>query len=159
MINSHGVLSHGTMVMVPLLILIGRDTGIVVAGHGMLRRPCDIRRTQGRLNLAFGALGHFRTNRETRMRVLLLVFLMAAVTTAAGQVEVNCSSSERFGGKIIKVGDSERRVIEAGPDREVRLETQQGGAAGFRFDFYKYGRTVQIYVQAGVVTRICRLRD
>ena len=93
------------------------------------------------------------------MKFISAVLLLVFSTLAFAQAELNCSSSERFGGKVIKVGDSERRVIEQDPDREVQLETSQGGAAGYRFDFYKRGRTVQIYTQSGVVTRICRLRD
>ena len=59
----------------------------------------------------------------------------------------------------MRVGDSERKVIQAEPDRTVRLETPQGGAAGYRHDSYKYGRTIQVHVQAGVVIRICRVRE
>lgn len=89
---------------------------------------------------------------------IALVVLAAAPVPAVGQ-SVHCYSSERFGGKLIRAGDSERRVIEEEPDRTVRLETGAGGAAGFRHDFYKYGRTVQIYVKAGIVTRICIVRE
>jgi len=96
------------------------------------------------------------------MKYLILAFALALASTATtvdAQSEVSCSSSERFGNVLVRVGDSERRVIEAEPDRTVRLETEQGGAAGYRHDFYKYGRTVQVYVSAGVVTRICRIRE
>ena len=93
------------------------------------------------------------------MRAFLVVLMLVFTGSAMGQAEVRCGNSERFGGKIIKVGDSERRVIEAEPDREVQLETRFGGAAGYRFDFYKYGRTVHVYTSGGVVTRVCRVRD
>lgn len=93
------------------------------------------------------------------MKSIFFAIFLAIAGSAFGQAEVHCSSSERFGGKVIKVGDAERRVIEAKPDREVRLETKFGGTAGYRFDFYKYGRTVQIYTSGGVVVRVCRLRD
>ena len=93
------------------------------------------------------------------MKAILFAILIVVAGSAAGQAQVHCSSSERFGGKVIRVGDSDRRVIEAKPDREVRLETKFGGTAGYRFDFYKYGRTVQIYTSGGVVVRVCRLRD
>ncbi len=71
---------------------------------------------------------------------------------------VQCGSAERFGTILIRSGDSERRVLQAGPDRTVRLETREGGAAGFRHDFYRSSVTVQVYVRAGVVTEICRIR-
>jgi len=96
------------------------------------------------------------------MKYFILAFALAlasTATTAVGQSSVSCSSSERFGNVLVRVGDSERRVIEAKPDRTVRLETSEGGAAGYRHDFYKYGRTVQVYVQAGIVTRVCRVRE
>jgi len=96
------------------------------------------------------------------VKYLILAFelaLASTATTAVGQSSVSCSSSERFGNVLVRVGDSERRVIEAKPDRTVRLETDNGGAAGYRFDFYKYGRTVQVYTSAGVVTRVCRIRE
>lgn len=81
------------------------------------------------------------------------------IVPAHGQGTFACSTSERIGGRVVKEGDSERRVIELKPDREVRLETRQGGTAGWRFDFYKPGRTVQVYVRSGVVTQVCRVRD
>jgi len=71
----------------------------------------------------------------------------------------NCSQSGRVGNSLIMAGDSERKVIEAKPDREVRLETKEGGAAGYRFDFYKRDVTLQVYTSAGKVTRVCRIRD
>src|SRR6056297_180824 len=96
------------------------------------------------------------------MKYLIFAFMLAlasTATTADAQSSVSCSSSERFGTILVRVGDSERRVIEAKPDRTVQLETPQGGAAGYRHDFYKYGRTVQVYVQAGIVVRVCRVRE
>jgi hypothetical protein len=93
------------------------------------------------------------------MRIIVLTFLLALAASQAPAQTVHCSSSERFGGTLIKVGDSERRVIEQEPDREVRLETREGGTAGYRFDFYKHGRTVQVYTSAGVVVRVCRIRE
>jgi hypothetical protein len=68
-------------------------------------------------------------------------------------------SSARANNTLIKVGDSDRQVIEAKADRVVRLTTSRGGSAGTRYDFYQRDVTIQIYVGAGVVTRICRIRD
>jgi hypothetical protein len=95
------------------------------------------------------------------MRIVILAFVLAlaSLNTAADAQSVSCSSSERFGNVLVRVGDSERRVIEAEPDRTVQLQTEEGGAAGYRYDFYKYGRTVQVYVSAGIVTRVCRVRE
>ena len=78
----------------------------------------------------------------------------------AGWVQASCElSSARLGSVLVKTGDSERRVMEARPDRTVRLETHHGGPAGHRYDFYQSGQTVQVYVSAGQVTRICYIRD
>lgn len=93
------------------------------------------------------------------MRTIIFALVLALAASQAPAQSVRCSSSERFGGTVIKVGDSERRVIEQDPDREVRLETREGGTAGYRFDFYEYGKTVQIYTSGGVVTRVCRVRE
>jgi len=88
----------------------------------------------------------------------LVIWLSLAVP---GWASTSCHSSERFGNSVVAVGDSERKVIQAAgrPDRERRLETRRGGAAGYRLDYYKRGKTVQVYVQGGVVTRICVIRD
>ncbi|MFW6024075.1 MAG: hypothetical protein ACOC8P_00470 [Dichotomicrobium sp.] len=83
--------------------------------------------------------------------------LFAAINTAtASWLTLRLA---RIGGKLIKVGDSERKVVQADPDREVQLETSRGGAAGFRFDFYEHQKTVQVYVQGGKIVRICHVRE
>ncbi len=92
------------------------------------------------------------------MRRFVLITLLLASSTAWGQA-IDCYSSERFGTQLVKTGDSERTVIELEPDREVRLETKFGGTAGWRYDFYKRNRTVQVYVRSGVVVRICRVPE
>ena len=92
------------------------------------------------------------------MRQLVSIMLLLASALANAQ-SLHCYSSERFGTELIKVGDSERAVIEKKPDREVRLETIFGGAAGYRYDFYKRNRTIQVYVRHGVIIRICRVPD
>ena len=94
------------------------------------------------------------------MRLMILGltgWLALALPTDAEALR--CGSSERFGTILIRTGDSERRVLQAGPDRTVRLETREGGAAGFRHDFYRSDVTVQVYVRAGVVTEICWIRE
>ena len=89
------------------------------------------------------------------MRIIYLC--IALLASGLVQAQVTCFSSERFGNELINVGDAERSVIELEPDRTVRLETPYGGTAGYRYDFYKRDRTIQIYVEAGVVVRICRV--
>ena len=91
--------------------------------------------------------------------ILTLAILLPLAAPTAGDAQTRCFSSERFGNALVRVGDSERKVIEADPDRTVRLETSEGGAAGYRHEFYKRNRTVQVYVRAGQVTRICSIRE
>ena len=92
------------------------------------------------------------------MRKLVLLSLLLASSPVWGQA-IHCYSSERFGTQLVNTGDSERTVLELEADREVRLETRFGGTAGWRYDFYKRDRTIQIYVRSGVVVRICRVPD
>lgn len=89
----------------------------------------------------------------------VFAILLAFVLVHPADARPTCGQSERFGSRLIMAGDSDRKVIEAGPDRTVRLETPEGGAAGYRFDFYRRGVTIQVYVQAGRVVRVCRIRD
>lgn len=93
------------------------------------------------------------------MRWILIPLLMLAMPNVAHPQVLECQQSERFGARLLEVGDSERKVRELEPDRRVRLETVFGGAAGWRYDFYKRKRTVQVYVRDGVVIRICRVPD
>ncbi|MBS3744114.1 MAG: hypothetical protein KGY48_07180 [Wenzhouxiangellaceae bacterium] len=90
------------------------------------------------------------------MRIIAICLALLASSLVGAQT-LTCYQSERFGQRLINTGDSERAVIELEPDREVRLETKFGGAAGWRYDFYKRERTIQIYVRSGVVVRICRV--
>lgn len=90
------------------------------------------------------------------MRVVIMIVLLAV----ALQAEARCDlSSARLGNEVVKVGDSERKVIEHEPDRSVRLENRYGGAAGIRYDFYLREKTVQIYVRGGRVFRVCHVLD
>lgn len=92
------------------------------------------------------------------MRQFFCTALLLACAFADAQT-LECYDAERFGTELLKVGDSERAVFEQEPDREVRMETIFGGAAGYRYDFYKRNRTIQVYVRHGVIIRICRVPD
>ena len=95
------------------------------------------------------------------MRALLAALLLFAAADADAVGQARCGSSERFGNSVVRVGDSERRVIEAAgrPDMERQLENRQGGAAGIRMDYYRRSQTIQIYIERGVVVDICRVRN
>jgi len=90
------------------------------------------------------------------MRVLLIVLMLLLAPLAQGSCEL---SSARLGNQLIKVGDSERRVLGQEPDRTVQLENRRGGAAGIRYDFYRRGKTIQVYVRGGRISMICHLND
>lgn len=92
------------------------------------------------------------------MRTITICLILLASSQLGAQT-LHCYQSERFGNRIVNTGDSERSVIRLEPDREVRLETKFGGTAGWRYDFYKRDRTIQVYVRSGVVVRICRVPD
>lgn len=91
-----------------------------------------------------------------KFRFVLLALLVAASAPVVSSCEL---SSARVNNTLVKVGDSDRRVISAKPDRIVRLTTRAGGSAGTRYDFYQRGLTIQIYVSGGRVSRVCRIRD
>lgn len=89
------------------------------------------------------------------MRVFLFVFML--LTPA---VYASCElSSARLGNELLKVGDSERKVIGHDPDRTVQLENRRGGAAGIRYDFYLRGKTIQVHVRGGRIAMICHIND
>lgn len=89
-----------------------------------------------------------------RIVVFILTLLVASV------VQADCElSSARLGNALIKVGDAERKVLRNDPDRTVQLERREGGAAGIRYDFYLRGKTLQVYVRNGRISRICHLKD
>jgi hypothetical protein len=90
------------------------------------------------------------------MRTITLIAALAVSVAAHATCNL---SSVRLDDGLVKVGDSERRVIQSEPDRVVQLENRRGGAAGIRYDFYLRGLTVQVTVRAGRIMRVCRLRD
>lgn len=92
------------------------------------------------------------------MRWIVLIGLFSLVVGPALASE--CHMRSAFVGRdMIKIGDSARKAFELEPDREWRLETEQGGAAGLRLDFYQRRKTVEVYIRGGRVYRICRRLD
>lgn len=90
------------------------------------------------------------------MRVILLVLTLLLATVAHASCEL---SSARLGNKLLKIGDSERRVLESEPDRRVRLVNRRGATTGNRYDFYLRDKTIQIYVRGGLISRVCHIND
>lgn len=90
------------------------------------------------------------------MRYMILILTLVFAASAWGSCNLR---SARIDGQMIAVGDSAREAFELGPDREWNLENDYGGAAGLRLDFYERGKTVEVYIKAGKVTKICHRRD
>lgn len=90
------------------------------------------------------------------MRVLLLAMTLLLASTADASCEL---SSARLGNQLLKVGDSERKVLEHEPDRSVQLQNRYGGPTGIRYDFYLRGKTIQVYVRGGRISMICHIND
>jgi len=88
-------------------------------------------------------------------------FIFFLLTVAPALAVTDCGSSHRFGQSLVKLGDSERRVrqVAGTPDASYQLQNRLGAAAGIRLDYYLRSMTVQITIQGGSITRICRIRD
>ena len=83
-----------------------------------------------------------------RWTVLAAGLLLAMAAHAADSV--------RFGSKLVTLGDSEGKVYQVAgqPTRIVQLQTEYGGAAGYRLDYVTDRKTVQITIHGGRVVSI-----
>jgi hypothetical protein len=81
------------------------------------------------------------------------LFLIAGLALAFA---VHASDSVRFGNSVLTVGDSEGKVLKVAgePARRVKLETEYGGAVGYRLDYEDGRKTIQIIVANGQVVAI-----
>ncbi len=95
------------------------------------------------------------------MKIWSLLVLASVLLLVAPVEAKRCGSSERFGGQLVRVGDSERRVLEVAgnPDAQRQLYNDEGAPAGYRLDYYRYQRTVQIYIRGGQVAQVCQIRE
>lgn len=89
------------------------------------------------------------------MRAIVLAVAMAVASTAA-----IAGDTIRFGGQVVSVGDAVGKVIQSAgnPDRTVPLQNKYGASIGERFEYYRDGKTIQITVQGGRVTKIDEIR-
>jgi len=81
--------------------------------------------------------------------IVLMAGLLLATSVAA-------SDSVRFGSRVVTVGDSESKVLQVAgePTRRVKLESEYGGAEGYRLDYDQGRKTVQIIIAGGRVVAI-----
>lgn len=86
-----------------------------------------------------------------RAVVVLILASLAATATAA--------ETYRFGSQVISTGDSEGRLrqVAGKPDRETPIESRRGGLEGYRLEYYRRGKSVQIEVVNGKVATITQI--
>ncbi|URL58893.1 DUF2845 domain-containing protein [Luteibacter flocculans] len=86
-------------------------------------------------------------------RTAAFLFLTCLAASAAA------ADTYRFGSRVISTGDSEGRLREVAgkPDRETPIETDRGGLAGYRLEYYRGGKSVLIEVIGGKVARITQI--
>ena len=65
-----------------------------------------------------------------------------------------------FGNRVVTVGDSIAKVLEAAgpPARRVRLENPQGAAIGERWEYVLPGKVVLLTIQSGRVVAVDEAR-
>lgn len=90
------------------------------------------------------------------MRLIALLMVLLLTQPARGDCDL---SAARLGNQLLKVGDSERKVLEHEPDRTIQLQNRYGAATGIRYDFHLRDKTVQVYVRGGRISRICHISD
>ncbi|NID16723.1 DUF2845 domain-containing protein [Luteibacter yeojuensis] len=88
------------------------------------------------------------------MKLTVAVFILAFLATSAAAAD-----TYRFGSQVISTGDSEGRLrqVAGKPDRETPIETRRGGLEGYRLEYYRRGKSVQIEVVNGRVAKITQI--
>lgn len=86
--------------------------------------------------------------------IVLAAGLMLAFAASA-------DDSVRFGSRLVVLGDSMGHVLQVAgkPDARVPLQNKYGAGVGERLDYYQDNKTVQIYIQQGVVVDIEEIRS
>ncbi|QWT18363.1 hypothetical protein KPL74_11460 [Bacillus sp. NP157] len=88
------------------------------------------------------------------MKRVIVGLLLAAVAIPA-----IASDTWRVNSQVVSTGDSEGRLrqVAGKPDRETPVETSRGGLRGYRLEYFKDGKSVQVEVIDGRVTSITQL--
>ncbi|HEY4292487.1 DUF2845 domain-containing protein [Luteibacter sp.] len=84
---------------------------------------------------------------------------VAAALILASLAATAMADTYRFGSQVISTGDSEGRLrqVAGKPDRETPIETRRGGLEGYRLEYYRRGKSIQIEVINGKVASITQL--
>lgn len=87
-----------------------------------------------------------------RFAVTLLFFGALVVGPAA-------ADTLRFGSQVISTGDSEGRLrqVAGKPDRETPIETASGGFEGYRLEYFRGSKSVQVEIVNGRVRSITQI--
>jgi hypothetical protein len=69
------------------------------------------------------------------------------------------SDTWRVNSQVVGTGDSEGRLrqVAGKPDRETPIETTRGGLQGYRLEYFRDGKSVQVEVVNGRVTSITQI--
>ncbi|KJV30964.1 hypothetical protein [Luteibacter yeojuensis] len=88
------------------------------------------------------------------MKRIIVGLLLAALAVPAF-----ASDTWRVNSQVVSTGDSEGRLrqVAGKPDRETPMETSRGGLQGYRLEYFKDGKSVQVEVVNGRVTAITQL--
>lgn len=88
---------------------------------------------------------------EPRMKRFLASLILAMLAANAAAAD-----TYRFGSQVVTTGDSEGRLrqVAGKPDRETPIESRHGGLEGYRLEYYRRGKSIQIEVINGRVASI-----
>ena len=90
-------------------------------------------------------------------------FLMKRIAAALLATVLSCgvaaADTYRVGSQVVSTGDSEGRLrqVAGKPDRETPIETSRGGLKGYRLEYFRNGKSVQIEIVDGTVRSITQI--
>ena len=84
------------------------------------------------------------------MRIIAIALLLVAGAVLAAQ------NSVAFGNRLVSTGDPVGKVFEVAgtPDRTVQIENSHGAGVGERFEYYRRGKTITLWIRGGRVVAI-----
>jgi hypothetical protein len=93
-------------------------------------------------------------DKEPRMKRFVAAILAIGLSFSAV-----ASDTYRWGSQVVSVGDSEGRLrqVAGKPDRETPIETTRGGLQGYRLEYFKGGKSVQVEIVDGRVRSIAQI--
>lgn len=88
------------------------------------------------------------------MKRIVTTFVLAVLSISAAAAD-----TYRFGSQVVSTGDSEGRLrdVAGKPDRETPIESSRGGLEGYRLEYFKGRKSVQIEIVNGRVRSITQI--